>query len=162
MIIYPSLILFPQMLFCMPSFSCMASIFSCIIQYLKFSHMDFIHKSLDRAPWPNRRRVHTHTCPNQAVHHEQPSQALVWAVRYDRRRDDRHQGNRNFWRNQKRGFFRREERREEARDNNPASTPDSRKTEDNRRVIPTSQTGSKAESSNNHKVYGADMAARSS
>ena len=37
---------------------------------------------------------------------------------YDRRRDDRRQGNRNFRRNQKRGYFRREERREAAKEYN--------------------------------------------
>ena len=36
------------------------------------------------------------------------------------------------------------------RDNNPVSAPENQKTEDNRRVI---STGSKGESSNNHKVY---------
>ena len=72
---------------------------------------------------------------------------------YDQRRDERRHGNQNFRRNQKRGFLRREERREAARNDNLASAPDNRKAEDNRRSIPTSQTGDKGEASNNHKVY---------
>ena len=81
--------------------------------------------------------------------------------RYDRdespedeqRREERRQGNRNFRRNQKRGFFRREERRHTTRNDKPVPIPEDRQTEDNRRGMPRPQTWEKGESSNTHKVY---------
>ena len=85
--IYPFLILFSQMLFCMPTFSCMASIFSCMIQFLKFSHMaQSSIKRLARAQLilvsqPNHGRAHTR--PDQTMRHEQPSQELVRPVRHE-------------------------------------------------------------------------------
>ena len=69
--------------------------------------------------------------------------------------NDKHQGNHNFRRNQKRGNFCREERWEAARDNIAGETSENRKTEETSRVISTSRTGNanKGESSGNHKVY---------
>ena len=69
------------MLFCMPTFNCMASIFSCMIQLLNFSHM--AQSSIKRLACAQPIRGRAHTRPDQTVHHEQPSRALVRAMRHE-------------------------------------------------------------------------------